>query len=125
MLSLISVSDCYISLHRSEGFGAGMAEAMALETGDRNRLSGNAEFLTQETGFPVHYTLRKLMPGEYAYGEGQSWAEPDLEEAIRHMRGVVDNPADAARRAIRGKLYIEAHYSAETIAERSESGLQK
>jgi glycosyltransferase involved in cell wall biosynthesis len=119
MLSLISVSDCYISLHRSEGFGAGMAEAMALEKPVIGTdFSGNAEFLTQETGFPVHYTLRKLMPGEYAYGEGQSWAEPDLEEAIRHMRGVVDDPADAARRAIRGKLYIEAHYSAETIAER-------
>jgi glycosyltransferase involved in cell wall biosynthesis len=119
MLSLMSVSDCYISLHRSEGFGAGMAEAMALEKPVIGTdFSGNAEFLTQETGFPVHYALRKLMPGEYPYGEGQNWAEPDLEDAIRHMRGVVDDRADAARRAQRGKLYIEAHHSADTIAEK-------
>ena len=119
MLSLISASDCYISLHRSEGFGAGMAEAMALEKPVIGTdFSGNTEFLTQETGFPVHYALRKLMPGEYAHGEGQSWAEPDLEEAIRHMRGVVDDRADATRRAERGKQYIEAHHSAHTVAER-------
>lgn len=118
MLSLISVSDCYISLHRSEGFGAGMAEAMALEKPVIGTdFSGNAEFLTQETGFPVRYALRKLMPGEYAHGEGQSWAEPDLEEAITHMRSVVNDRADAARRAQRGKLYIEAHHSADTVAE--------
>jgi glycosyltransferase involved in cell wall biosynthesis len=119
MLSLISASDCYISLHRSEGFGAGMAEAMALEKPVIGTdFSGNAEFLTQETGFPVRYALRKLMPGEYVYGEGQSWAEPDLEEAIRHMRGVVDDRGEAARRAQRGKLYIEAHHSADTVAEK-------
>ena len=119
MLSLISVSDCYISLHRSEGFGAGMAEAMALEKPVIGTdFSGNTEFLTQDTGFPVHYVLRKLMPGEYAHGERQSWAEPDLEEAIRHMRDVVDERAEAARRAERGKLYIEAHHSAEAVAEK-------
>ena len=119
MLSLISVSDCYISLHRSEGFGAGMAEAMALEKPVIGTdFSGNTDFLTQETGFPVRYALRKLMPGEYAHGEGQSWAEPDLEEAIRHMRGVVDDRAEAARRAERGKLFIEAHHSAEAVAEK-------
>jgi glycosyltransferase involved in cell wall biosynthesis len=120
MLSLISASDCYISLHRCEGFGAGMAEAMALEKPVIGTdFSGNTEFLTQETGFPVHYALRKLMPGEYAHGEGQSWAEPDLEEAIRHMRRVVDDRVDAARRAERGKQYIEAHHSADTVAGKS------
>ncbi len=119
MLSLISVSDCYISLHRSEGFGRGMAEAMALEKPVIGTdFSGNTEFLTQDTGFPVHYALRKLMPGEYVHGERQSWAEPDLEEAIRHMKGVVDDRAEAARRAKRGKLYIEAHHSAEAAAEK-------
>ena len=96
-----------------------MAEAMALEKPVIGTdFSGNAEFLKQETGFPVRYALRKLMPGEYAYGEGQSWAEPDLEEAIRHMRGVVDDRGEAARRAQRGKLYIEEHHSADTVAEK-------
>ena len=119
MLSLISVSDCYVSLHRSEGFGAGMAEAMALEKPVIGTdFSGNIEFLTQKTGFPVRYALRKLMPGEYAHGDGQSWAEPDLEEAIRHMRGVVNDRGEAARRAERGKLYMEAHHSADAVAEK-------
>ena len=118
MLSLIHNCDCYVSLHRSEGFGLGMAEAMALgkpviATG----YSGNQDFLTEETGFPVPFSLRKLMPGEYPMGQGQSWGEPDLEIAIQYMRTVFANREERERRSLRGKKLIEDTYSDQIVAE--------
>jgi glycosyltransferase involved in cell wall biosynthesis len=117
MLSLIYDCDCYVSLHRAEGFGVGMAEALALgKPVIATDYSGNRDFLTERTGFPVPFSLRKLMPGEYPMGEGQSWAEPDLEVAIRHMRTVFADRWEREGRCSRGKQYIEDHYSGRVVA---------
>ena len=57
----------------SEGFGLGMAEALALgKPVIATDYSGNRDFLTERTGFPVPFSLRKLMPGEYPMGEGKA-----------------------------------------------------
>ncbi len=117
ILSLIDNSDCYISLHRSEGFGMGMAEAMALGkpvigTG----FSGNSDFLTTYTGFPISFTLRKLMPGEYPFSEGQYWAEPDITDAVSQLRYVVKHPGDRLRRASAGCEFVTSVYSDEVVA---------
>ena len=69
MLSLIRLSDCYVSLHRSEGFGLGMAEAMAFgKPVIGTDYSGNTEFLSERTGFPVACRMRQAGPGEYLFG---------------------------------------------------------
>jgi glycosyltransferase involved in cell wall biosynthesis len=118
MLSLIEQSDCYISLHRSEGFGMGMAEALAFgKPVIGTDFSGNREFLTTRTGFPVSYTIRQLLPGEYPGGDNQYWAEPDLEIAAEQMQRVFSDREESARRRFEGKKLIESRYAGEKVAE--------
>lgn len=117
MLSLIDNCDCYISLHRSEGFGLGMAEALALgKPVIATDYSGNHDFINSATGFPVPYSLRALLPEEYPMSEGQSWAEPDLNAAIKHMQAVFNDPEQRLERAARGQRYIKEHYSEKRVA---------
>jgi glycosyltransferase involved in cell wall biosynthesis len=111
MLSLINQADCYVSLHRSEGFGLGMAEAMALgKPVIGTNYSGNTDFLSERTGFPVSFTLRPVQYGEYIFSDGQSWAEPDVTWAAGAMLQVFRNPGEREVRAASGKAFVEAHY---------------
>jgi glycosyltransferase involved in cell wall biosynthesis len=111
MVSLIAQSDCYVSLHRSEGFGLGMAEAMALgKPVVGTDFSGNTDFLSEHTGFPVPCTLRPVQPGEYVFSDGESWAEPDEAAAAQVLRHVFHDTAERERRAAAGKCAIDARY---------------
>jgi len=98
MFGLQNCADCYISLHRAEGFGLGMAECMYLgkpviATG----YSGNLDFMDHENSLLVDYTLIPLRDGEYAHWQRQFWADPDVAQAARFMRQVFDD-RDLARR---------------------------
>jgi len=116
MLSLIRQSDCYISLHRSEGFGLGMAEAMAFgKPVIGTDYSGSREFLSDRTGFPVSFTLRPVQPDEYVFAEGQSWAEPDDASALKAMQRVFYDEQERQIRAAAGKAFVETHYGRENI----------
>jgi glycosyltransferase involved in cell wall biosynthesis len=111
MLSFLRQSDCFVSLHRSEGFGLGMAEAMAFgKPVIGTDYSGSTEFLTESTGFPVSFSLRPVQLGEYIFADGQSWAEPDEAAAAEAMRRVFYDPQERHRRAIAGKALVEARY---------------
>ncbi len=112
MLSLIRASDAYVSLHRSEGFGAGMAEAMMMgKIVIGTDFSGNRCFLNEQTGFPVPYTIRAVQPHEYAWSSGQVWAEPVISEAALIMRRVFERPEDALHRAAEGEHFIKTEHS--------------
>lgn len=94
--ALIACSDAYISLHRSEGLGLGMAEAMALgkpviATG----YSGNLDFMSQDDARLVDYRLVDVAPGAYPHWQGQRWAEPDVRQAAQFMRALADNRSSA------------------------------
>jgi SAM-dependent methyltransferase/glycosyltransferase involved in cell wall biosynthesis len=94
--TLLSLSDCYVSLHRSEGFGLTLAEAMSLEkpviaTG----YSGNMDFMTPSNSFLVNYRLTKLAADHGPYKRGCVWADPDLDHAAELMRLVYGNRAKA------------------------------
>ena len=91
LIGLMKRCDCFVSLHRSEGFGRGIAEALLLEkpvivTG----YSGNMDFTSPENACIVDYRLVDVGRDEYPHAAGQRWAEPDLEQAAGYMRRVVE-----------------------------------
>jgi glycosyltransferase involved in cell wall biosynthesis len=90
MSSLISSADCYVSLHRSEGLGLGMAEAMSLGTlVIGTRYSGNMQYMHSGNSLLVDYTPIQVEAGEYPYAEGNVWADPSQHSARAQMRYAV------------------------------------
>lgn len=102
--AMIAACDCYVSLHRSEGFGLTMAEAMAhgkpvIATG----YSGNLEFMNGENGSLVPHRLVPIPEDWWAYAPGAEWADPDVDAAAALMREAFDRPLDAAALGERGR----------------------
>src|SRR5262249_23948999 len=101
LTGLMAAADCYVSLHRSEWFGLGIAEAMAMgKPVISTRYSGPADFLTSSNSYPVDYRLVPIARDHGPYLEGFVWAEPDLEHASVLMRELAE---DDASRAARGR----------------------
>ncbi|WP_243313673.1 glycosyltransferase family 4 protein [Fundidesulfovibrio agrisoli] len=112
VLGLFAACDAYVSPHRSEGFGRTLAEAMLLgKPVAATGYSGNEDFLTAETGYPVGGRLVPVGRGEYPFGEGLYWAEPDIDQLAASMRDMVENPARAAALAEKGRGLIEARHN--------------
>src|SRR5919112_3353424 len=106
--------DCYVSLHRSEGFGNTLAEAMYLgkpviATG----YSGNMEFMTPQNSYPVDYTLKPIGDDAGPYPATGEWAEPDVGNAARLMRHVFENQGEASERGLRAAEDLRQNHSAE------------
>jgi glycosyltransferase involved in cell wall biosynthesis len=87
---LMASCDCYASLHRSEGLGLTMAEAMYLDkpviaTG----YSGNMDFMTADNSYLVDYKMVDVHPNDYPpFEKGYVWADPDVGQATELMRYV-------------------------------------
>jgi len=89
MHGLFQCADCYVSLHRSEGLGLGMAEAMYLgKPVIATAYSGNLEFMNQANACLVSYTKIAVSDGEYLDQKNQSWADPNVHEASKYMEKI-------------------------------------
>ena len=98
----MAACDCYVSLHRAEGFGLTMAEAMAIgkpviATG----YSGNVDFMNNENSYLVDYTIGRVGPDCEIYPPEGEWADPSIEHAAELMRRVFSEPAEAAAKGER------------------------
>ena len=112
LTALTALCDCYVSLHRSEGFGLTIAEAMAFEKpAIATGYSGNLAFMDAESSYLVPYELATLDEAVGPYPAGTEWADPDLDEAARLMRHVVEQPDEARERGLRGKAAVEERQS--------------
>jgi glycosyltransferase involved in cell wall biosynthesis/GT2 family glycosyltransferase len=86
-LSLMSVSDAYVSLHRSEGLGLTMAEAMLLGRPTiATRFSGNLDFMDDNNSLLVDFEYETLEKDCPPYAAGLRWANPSIEHAAKLMR---------------------------------------
>lgn len=96
MFGLQNASDCFVSLHRAEGFGLGLAECMYLgKPVIATAYSGNLDFMRADNSLLVDYALIPVRAGEYPYWRGQRWADADVAHAARLMRQVFEDRAFA------------------------------
>jgi glycosyltransferase involved in cell wall biosynthesis len=116
-IDLMRACDAFLSLHRSEGFGRGLAEAMLLErpaigTG----FSGNLEFMNEENSYLVSYKTIPVGEDEYFYPQGQVWANPDVEDAAIKMRECFANLIKRTAKIVAAKRNMIDHHSIESVS---------
>jgi glycosyltransferase involved in cell wall biosynthesis len=101
MNGLLARADVYVSLHRSEGLGLGIAEAMYLGTPViATAYSGSMDFTTPDNSCLVGYSMRRVSAADHRYYPaaqvnyqvGLVWAEPDIDLAARWMRLLYEQP---------------------------------
>jgi len=110
---LQSVVDAYVSLHRAEGLGLGLAESMYQgKPVIGTAYSGNLEFMDGHNSCLVDYSLVPIAKGEYLYDDERfQWAEPDIEQAAQYMRRLADDAQFRARIAARGQHDIRTRFT--------------
>jgi glycosyltransferase involved in cell wall biosynthesis len=117
--NLIRNCDVFVSLHRSEGFGRGPAEAMALgRAAVATGYSGNLDFMAPGTSLLVDYRLIPVAPGAYPHGDGQVWADASPEHASQLIEQLMDDPAAARAMGARGREHIRTEFSVGAVGRR-------
>jgi glycosyltransferase involved in cell wall biosynthesis len=116
---LIAACDCYVSLHRGEGLGLTLAEAMMLgKPTIATAYSGNLDFMDESNSLLVGYDI--VETSSYAVGrsEGHHWADPSISEASRAMRWVFENPEAATALGERARQSTARYFSPERCGRR-------
>lgn len=99
--------DAYVSLHRAEGFGLGLAECMEMgKPVIATRWSGNLEFMDETSACLVGYTLVPVQEGEYLDVLGARWAEADIGAAATAMAALADAPEVAQHIGLKGQQKV-------------------
>ena len=114
--ALYAQADALVSLHRAEGFGLTLAEAMAMgipviATG----YSGNLDFMPPGSAALIPWTLQRIERSRGDYVAGAAWAEPDLLSAVHAMRRLALNPEAADQLGRRGQAIAQERLSRERL----------
>ncbi len=116
LLFLTACSDAYISLHRGEGLGMGMLEAMTLGIPVvATDFGGNTDFVNIQTAYPVPYKLTAAKSDMPAYDFVSEWAQPDVEVAASFLRQIYSDREEAKQKISKAKNFIESNYSNENF----------
>lgn len=116
---LESACDCFVSLHRSEGFGLALAECMYLgKPVIATDWSGTTDFVHATNACPVRCELVTLDRTHGPYAKGQIWAAPDIDHAAWWMQQLQGDPALARKLGDAARLSTEAHLAPAVIGAR-------
>lgn len=119
MTRLLGACDCVVSLHRSEGFGLLVAEAMQLEIPViATDYGATVELVTPQTGWAVQCRTVPVADGAYPHAAMQVWADPDIEHAAWLMRLVRDDPAATAGRVAAARALVVSRHGPAAVAAR-------
>lgn len=110
--ALMNMADCYVSLHRAEGLGLTMAEAMLMgkpvvATG----YSGNMDFMNDDVAYLVPWSAGAVPKSAAPYSASSTWAEPDLARASAILSDIVNNPEAALAVGARAREHLLTNYS--------------
>lgn len=124
VLGLLNSSDCYVSLHRAEGFGYMLAEAMFLKkhviaTG----WSGNLDFMNNKNSNLVDYKLIKIKEDFGPYKKGEFWADPSIDDASQKMLSVFQSRKSLTLPTL-GQSTIKKSYSVRSMANKVSKRLE-
>jgi glycosyltransferase involved in cell wall biosynthesis len=115
--TVTALSDCYVSLHRSEGFGLTVAEAMALgKPVIATAYSGNLEFMTPENSYLCPARRCEVGPEREPYPASSHWSEPDIEAARHLLRHVYEHQNEARNKGQRAATDIRSLHSPTSAA---------
>jgi glycosyltransferase involved in cell wall biosynthesis len=124
--TLMKLADCYVSLHRSEGLGLTMAEAMALgKPVIATAYSGNMDFMTSDNSCLIPWTPVLVGKGAEGYPPTATWAEPDLVVAAAEMRHVYEDQEFGRALGISAQADVSKRFSPEVTGERMKRHLEQ
>jgi glycosyltransferase involved in cell wall biosynthesis len=124
--ALIAACDCYLSLHRSEGHGLPLAEAMALgKPVVATAFGGNMEFMSEVNSYPVAWAPALVGDGVEHYPANASWAEPDIKHAAGLLQAVHRDPENARHRAQQGREDVRGLLAPEVVGVRMRGRLEE
>jgi len=114
LMALINAADCYVSLHRGEGLGLGILEAMALgKPVICTAYGGNMEFTREDNSFLVGYTMVDAKPDIDAFRGVRQWAEPSIEQAVDYMRNLYDDRNVSMNTGEKARQFIQSYFAVE------------
>lgn len=124
--ALICACDAFVSLHRSEGFGLGPAEAMFFgKPAVLTNWSGNTQYMREDNCCPVPYEIVEIDEDHGPYKKGCHWAEPDVDEAARLMRRLAEDRGYYETIAQKGRETILEEFSPEAVGKRLRARLEE
>jgi glycosyltransferase involved in cell wall biosynthesis len=117
--ALEAACDCFVSLHRAEGFGLAVAEAMLLgKPVISTDWSATAEYVNATNGCPVRARLITLEQNHGPYAKGSTWADPDPAHAAEWMKALFADRALVERLGAAAKETVVARFAPAVIGAR-------